>query len=94
MATFLMCGKYSPQALGQMSAQRTGQAVELIGKFGGEVQSMFATLGERDLLLVVSLPSTEDAIKASVALARLTGIAFSTTPAVRVEEFDQLMEQI
>ena len=94
MATFLMFGKYTAQALQQMSAERTSNVVELIGKFGGEVQSMYATLGEHDLVLVVWFPGNEDAIKASVALAKMTGIAFSTAPAVTVEEFDQLMADV
>ena len=45
MATFLMFGKYSAQAIEQISAERTASAVELVKKFGGEVQSMYATLG-------------------------------------------------
>jgi len=91
MAAFLMFGKYSPQALEQMSAQRTASAVDLIKKFGGEVQSMYATLGANDLVFVVSFPTTEDAMKASVALSKMSGIAFSTAPAVTVAEFDKLM---
>ena len=94
MATFLMCGKYSAQALEQMSSERTASAVELIKKYGGEVQSMFATLGENDLVFVLSFPSTGDAIKASVALGKMTGIAFSTAPAVTVAEFDKLMGEL
>jgi hypothetical protein len=33
-------------------------------------------------------------MKASVALGRLTGIAFATAPAVSVERFDKLLEQL
>lgn len=91
MATFLMFGKYSTQALDQMSARRTASSVDLIKKFGGEVQSMYATLGVNDLVFVVSFPSTEDAMKASVALSKMTGIGFSTAPAVTVGDFDKLM---
>jgi len=91
MATFLMFGKYSPQALDQMSAQRTASAVDLLKKFGGEVQSMYATLGVNDLVFVVSFPTTEDAMKASVALSKMSAIAFSTAPAVTVADFDKLM---
>ena len=91
MATFLMFGRYSPQALDQMSAERTASAVEVINKFGGEVQSMYATLGANDLVFVLSFPGTEDAIKASVALSKMSGIAFSTAPAVTVAEFDKLV---
>ena len=91
MATFLMFGKYSPQALDQMSAARTASAVELIKKLGGEVQSMYATLGVNDLVFVVSFPGMEEAMKASVALSKMSGIAFSTAPAVTVADFDKLM---
>lgn len=91
MATFLMFGKYSAQALQDMSAARTQQAVEAIKKLGGEVQAMYATLGEHDLVLVVSLPGAAEAMKVSVALGRMTGIGFTTAPAVTVEEFDKLL---
>jgi uncharacterized protein with GYD domain len=94
MATFVMFGKYSAQALEGMSAARTASAVELIKKLGGEAQSMFATLGATDLVFVVSFPSTEDAIKASVALSKMSGIAFTTSPAVTVAEFDKLMGEL
>ena len=94
MATFILFGKYSSQSLQQMSAERTTAAVELIGKFGGEVQSMYATLGQHDLVLVVWFPGVEEAMKASVALGRATGISFTTEPAVPVEEFDQLMADL
>jgi len=94
MATFLMFGKYSSQSIQQMSAERTTSAVELIGKFGGEVQSMYALLGQFDLVLVVWFPGIEDAMKASVALSKMTGISFSTAPAVTVDEFDQLMADV
>ena len=93
MATFLMFGKYSSRALADMSAERTASAIDVIKKFGGEVQSMHATLGENDLVFVLSFPDTDQAIKASVTLTRLTGIAFSTSPAVTVAEFDILMGQ-
>jgi uncharacterized protein with GYD domain len=55
---------------------------------------MFATLGVTDLVFVLSFPSTNDAIKASVALSKMTGIAFSTAPAVPVAEFDKLMGEL
>ena len=94
MVTFLMFGKYSPDALKGMSPERTASAVGLVKKFGGEVQSMHATLGAHDLVLIVSFPGNEEAMKASVALSQLTGIAFSTAPAVPVEAFDRLMAEI
>ncbi len=91
MATFLMYGKYSPDALKEMSADRTQRAVDLTGQFGGKIESMYATLGEHDLVFVTSFPGLEDAIRASVELTRMTGISFATAPAVTVEEFDKMI---
>ena len=94
MATFFMFGKYSSEALKEMSAERTDKAVSLIKKFGGEVNSMYALLGERDLVLIVDFPELEQAIKASVALTKMTGVSFTSSPAVPVEEFDKMIAGI
>jgi hypothetical protein len=78
MKTFFMFGKYRSEAIREMSVERTQQAITEIRNLGGEITAMNALLGEY-------------AIKASVALNKLTGIAFSTSPAVTVETFDKLM---
>jgi uncharacterized protein with GYD domain len=91
MATFLMFGKYSAEAVKGISSQRTQQAAELIKQQGGQVKAIYAMLGMADLLLIVELPGVEAAMQASVALGKLTGVSFCTSPAVSVEEFDKLM---
>lgn len=91
MMTFIMFGKYTLDGLKGMSAERTNSAVEVIKQCGGQVDRMFATLGPHDLVFILSFPSLDDAMKCSVVLTRMTGIAFSTAPAVSVEKFDQLM---
>ena len=91
MPIFFMFGKYTTKAIEKISAERTQQAVDEIKKLGGEVKAMHVLLGEYDLLFCVALPGTEEAIKASVTLSRLTGIAFTTCPAVSVEAFDRLV---
>jgi uncharacterized protein with GYD domain len=91
MATYLMFGRYSSEAVKGISSKRTQDAVALIKKFKGEVNGMYATLGENDLVFVLTFPGMEQAMKASVALSKMTGIAFSTSPAVSVEEFDKLL---
>jgi uncharacterized protein with GYD domain len=93
METFFMFGKYTSEAIRDMSIERTQQAVSEIKKLGGEVQAMHALLGEYDLLFCVKLPSVEDAIKASAGINKLTGISFTTCPAITVETFDQLMSE-
>lgn len=91
MATYLMFGKYSLEAIGKISAQRSDQAVALIRQNGGEFKAGYALLGDTDLALIVELPDTERAMKTSVGLSRLLGVSFSTVPAVTVAEFDKLL---
>lgn len=90
MATYVMFGKYSAEALKGINAKRTDEAKALIKKHGGELKAGYAMLGDTDLLLIVDLPDTARAMAASAALARLTGIAFTTSPALSVEDFDKL----
>ncbi len=91
MATFLMFGKYSADAVKKISAKRTTETVNLAKKFKGEIKGMYALLGAYDLLFIAELPGPEQAMQFSVSLSKLTGIAFTTAPAVTVAEFDQLM---
>lgn len=93
MTTFLMFGKYSAEAVKGVSGERTKEATGLIKKFGGQVNSMYATLGEYDLVLVVSFPGVKEAMKASMTLNKMTGISFSTCPAMTVEEFDKMVAE-
>lgn len=94
MAIFFMFGKYSSEALKDMSAERTDKAVGLIKKFGGEVNLMYALLGEQDLVLIVDFPGVEQAMKASVALTKMTGVSFTSSPAVPVKDFDKMITEI
>lgn len=91
MATFVMFGKYSLDAVKKISAERTDQTMKLAKKFKGAIKGMYALLGEHDLMFIVELPGPEQAMQFSVALAKQTGIAFTTSPAVTVAEFDKLM---
>ena len=92
MATYLMFGKYSTDAMGKISAERTKNATAVIGDCGGEVKAGYALLGEKDMVLIVEFPGTAEVMKATIALSKLLGISFSTSPAVSVEEFDRLVE--
>ncbi len=86
-----MFGKYNADALKGMSAKRTGKAKEVIKGLGGKITAMYALIGNHDLVLIVDLPGVEEVMKASVSLTKLTGIGFTTSPAVSVEDFDKLM---
>jgi uncharacterized protein with GYD domain len=90
MATFVMMGKYTPQALADLSPKRTDNAVALIKKHKGELLSMYAALGQNDIVLILELPGVKEAMKVSIALTKMTGIGFNTSPAVPVDAFDKL----
>jgi uncharacterized protein with GYD domain len=94
MATYLMFGSYTIESVKKISAQRTEDAEDLIKKFGGKLKGGYALLGEDDIVLIVELKDTERAMQASVALSKLLGIAFTTAPAVSLDEFDRLMRDI
>lgn len=92
MATYMMFGRYSQDSVKQISTNRTAKAMELVKKNGGEIKSGYALLGKTDLVLLVELPDLGKAMKTSVALSKLLGISFTTSPAVSLDEFDKLME--
>lgn len=94
MSIFMMFGKYTQEAFKGINSERTRQAVTLIEENGGEVRSMYAVLGEHDLVFILDFPDSEKAMAASVALRKLTGISFATSPVVDVEQFDSLMGKV
>jgi len=91
MTTFIMTGRYSAEALKQISSVRTTKASKIIQECGGKLVAAYATMGKRDLLAIVEFPGVSEAIKASVALNKALGIAFSTVPAITIEDFDKLV---
>lgn len=93
MGTYVMFGRYSPEALRAVTSKRTDEADAVIRKHGGELKAVYALLGELDLVVVVELPDTERAMQTSAALTRLLGVSFRTAPAVSIETFDKLMAE-
>ena len=94
MSIFIMFGKYTQDSLKNVSAQRTKKAVKIIEKNDGKVISMYAVMGEHDLVFTLDFPDAEKALAASVALNMMTGISFATSPVVDVEKFDRLISKI
>ena len=90
MRTFLMLGKSSSDELKEISLKYRGEVVSLVGNFGGDVKSMYVMLREKYLVLILAFPEIKKAMKASIALSKLTGISFRILPAVPVDEFREL----
>ena len=85
-----MYGKYSQAAMNGISPDRTKKALEAIARSGGKVDSMYALLGKYDIVLITDFPAVADVMKASIALDKLTGISFTSFPAITIEEFDKI----
>ncbi|CUT04022.1 GYD domain-containing protein [Candidatus Chrysopegis kryptomonas] len=94
MATYFLFGKYTHEAMKGMSPERTAEANKLIEKFGGKVKEIYALFGEIDLVIIAEFPGNSEAMKASIALSKLTNISFKTAPALSVEEFDKLITEL
>jgi len=94
MATFLLLGRYTSEAVKEMGADRTEKAVKLIRELDGEVISMYALLGEYDCFMKIELPNNEAAMKASMGLNLLTGITFKSFPAIPVDDFDRMIGNV
>jgi uncharacterized protein with GYD domain len=92
MATYIMFGKFSVDAVKEISAERTKKAIAIIESCGGQAKAVYALLGETDVVAIADFPSFKDAMKASVELTNRLGISFTTAPAVIIEEFDKLIE--
>jgi uncharacterized protein with GYD domain len=87
-----MFGKYSVGALKEISAERTKRSAAIVESNGGKVKAIYALLGKIDVVAIVDFPGLKEAIKASVELTKMSGVSFTTAPAVTVEEFDKLMQ--
>jgi uncharacterized protein with GYD domain len=94
MPIFLMFGKYSHQAIKHVSPGRTERAREVISKNGGKIISMYAVMGDHDLVFTIDFEDADRAMATSVALYKLTGIHFTTSHVVDVEQFDRLIGEV
>jgi uncharacterized protein with GYD domain len=91
MNTYFMFGKYTLEGAKGISVNRTSKAQSLIKENGGVYKAGYALLGDIDMVLIVEMPDTGQAIKTSAALGKFLGISFSTVPAVSADEFDKLL---
>ena len=89
MGKYVMLGRYSIEGIKGVSKERTKTVVDEIKKKGGKVDAMYVTLGNYDLCFIVDFPGNSEAMKASVNIAKATGIGFRTLPAITAEEFDK-----
>ena len=93
MQTFFMFGKYNTDAIKKISSERTRKVVNTIQEMGGRVKSVYALLGNSDLIFIVNLPNPATATMVSITLTKMTGISFTTSVAIPVDEFDSMFNK-
>ena len=94
MQTYYMLGTYPAGAVKHISALRTEECGRIIEGLGGEIIRLDALLGQYDLAFITRFPDNSAALKAALALKKVTGINFITLAAISVEDFDQLAVEI
>ena len=91
MTTYFLSGTYGADALRGISHKRTSDVSKMIEEMGGKVVSIYLLLGEKDLVIIADFPGLKEALKGSVSISKMTGISFTTSPAITAEEFDEFM---
>lgn len=91
MATFVMRGTYPPEVVKQISSERNVRGYQILQECGATNVSVYATMGEDDILVLADFPGIHEAMKASVSLTRELGISFDTVPALPIDDFDALV---
>ncbi|MFP4114525.1 MAG: GYD domain-containing protein [Spirochaetota bacterium] len=94
MQTFLFFGSYTRDAIEGIDARRTKLAEETIAGFGGKLRSVYALLGDYDIIMIADLPGVPEALQVSIAVTQRTGIRFKSVPALAVADFDRLASEI
>ena len=91
MTTYFLIGTYGADAIKDISRERTSDVTWLIEDMGGKVLSIYLLLGEKDLVIIADFPEMREAIKASISISKMTGISFTTSPAITAKQFDEFM---
>ena len=91
MSTYFLTGTYGADAIKGISRKRTADVTKMIEDIGGKLVSVYLLLGEKDLVIIAEFPGLKEAIKGSVSISKITGISFTTNPAITAKEFDEFM---
>jgi len=97
MATFIIQGRFSAQALRGLVAKpedRSRAVQKLLASVGGKLKDYYMTTGENDFLIIAEAPDGEDAVVASmVAAASGTVSKLTTNRAWSTRDFKKMAER-
>ena len=93
MATFIMLSKLTDEGRKTLKErpQRLAQVNKEIETMGGRVTAQYAVLGSYDFVNVVEAASNEVIARISVELGARGTIEVTTLPAMKVEEFTEIL---
>ncbi len=80
--TFFIFGKASPKELQEIGSKCRREAVRMVRNLGGDLRSMGMMLGGNSLFIILAFGGPKEAIRAAIALSKMTGISFHTVPTV------------
>lgn len=95
MARFMFHGKYS--AAGGQGVMREGgagrkAAVEaLVGSVGGQLESIYWSLGEDDFYIVASMPDSRAAAALAIAVSASGAVTTTTAELFDADELDEII---
>jgi uncharacterized protein with GYD domain len=95
MATFVSLVNWTEQGIANFrdTPKRAAAFTELIGKYGGTVNSIWWTLGPYDIVAVVEVPDDETMTAAALELGSLGNVRTTTLRAFGRTEIETIIKK-
>jgi len=92
MPHFLVKGNYTAEGskglLGEGGSSRIDQARSLIESLGGNLECMYFSYGEDDIVGICEMPDSASAAAVSLTVSSTGAVTASLTPLITAEEID------
>ena len=92
MPHFLVKGNYTAEGskglLGEGGSSRIDQARSLIESLGGNLECMYFSYGEDDIVGICEMPASASAAAVSLTVSSTGAVTASLTPLITAEEID------
>ena len=96
MAKYIMLGKFTQQGIQTIkdAPKRRAKAIELAGALGGEIQDVYVTMGQYDLVVVLDAPNDEAEAKLILQVGMQGNLSTQTLRAFDEAETDRLVASL
>ena len=93
MPRYLIEGSYTDEGtkglLKEGGTSRRDTVTKLIEGMGGSVEAFYYTFGNRDVVIIASIPDESSALALSMAVNQSGKVRITTTPLLTVEDVDR-----